>query len=262
MGLSPSTSTAKLLKMGVHNTWEELVEAHNVNQLERLKLTKTGRALLQDLGYQVEDERHVPQRIPHEVRDKLRISTIPRNMHPEYDKERRQARIQALKQIFERTNSKEENVRYTVAAVYRTNNRFAISVVDEKGEELTATSIRAKDASTAEELGIALAIATCKKTLVTVVTDSQESCRRYVKGRIGKAALQVLRNTEIEIANILWTPGHESLAGNQAAHAATREIMHAEPSPTRREHRPTTATMMMNGYPRSILGYLGALQEE
>ncbi|XP_075557183.1 uncharacterized protein LOC142589566 [Dermacentor variabilis] len=49
--------------MGVHNTWEELVEAHNINQLEGLKLTKTGRALLQDLGYQVQDDRHLPQRL-------------------------------------------------------------------------------------------------------------------------------------------------------------------------------------------------------
>lgn len=52
-------------------------------------------------------------------------------------------------------------------------------------------------------MGIALAIATCKKTLVTVVTDSQEARRRYMNGRIGKAALLVLNNSEIKAAHIL-----------------------------------------------------------
>lgn len=155
-------------------------------------------------------------------------------MHPEYEKERRQARIQALKRILERTNNKAENVRYTDAAAYRTNDRFAISVVNESSEELTATSIRAKDVSTVEELGIALSIATCKKTLVTVVMDSQEACRRYGNRRIGNAALKVLKNTEIEAAHILWTPGHESLAGNQAAHVAARDHARRAISDTQR----------------------------
>ncbi|KAH6940601.1 hypothetical protein HPB50_003001 [Hyalomma asiaticum] len=89
--------------------------------------------------------------------------------------------------------------------------------------ELSAVSIRAKDVSTAEELSIALAIATCKKTFVTVVTDPQEPCKRYLIGRIGKAANKLLKNATAEAANIIWMPEHESLAGNQAAHAAARD---------------------------------------
>lgn len=80
MGLSPSTSTNKLPKMGVHNTSEELVEVHNVRHpwLERLKPTNTGRAQLQDLGYQVEDDMHVSlQRIPHEIRNNMLKTCIP-----------------------------------------------------------------------------------------------------------------------------------------------------------------------------------------
>ncbi|KAH8010073.1 hypothetical protein HPB51_024748 [Rhipicephalus microplus] len=102
--------------MGVHSTWERLTEAQHVNRLERLQLTNTGRALVQDLGYRIEDDKHVPHHVPYEIRNYLHISNIPRNMHPEYDKERRQARIKLLKQILQRTNSNEENVTYTDTA--------------------------------------------------------------------------------------------------------------------------------------------------
>ncbi|KAH7934450.1 hypothetical protein HPB51_029177 [Rhipicephalus microplus] len=97
LGLSPSTSTEKLLKMGVHNKWEKLTEAHRVNQLERLQMTNTGRARLQVLGNRIDDDMHVSHRIPYNIRNNLHISSIPRNMHPEYDKERRQAKIELLK---------------------------------------------------------------------------------------------------------------------------------------------------------------------
>ncbi|XP_070385775.1 uncharacterized protein [Dermacentor albipictus] len=38
LGLPPMTSTEKLLSLGIHNTWAELVEAHKTSQIERLKL--------------------------------------------------------------------------------------------------------------------------------------------------------------------------------------------------------------------------------
>lgn len=79
-------------------------------------------------------------------------------------------------------------MRHTEAAAYLTNDRFAISVVDESGTEWGAASICANDASTAEELGIALAIATCRDTRDTMITVSHEASRRYMNGQIGNAA--------------------------------------------------------------------------
>ena len=210
--------------MGVHNTWEELIEAQKVNQLERLKLTKTGQALLRNLGYTVGKESHLPQSIPHEIKDKIHVCTIPRNMHPEHDKGRRQARAQLLQQRLSSHNNN-ESVRYTDAAKYRGVYKYVASVVDETGRELAAASTHANDVTTAEELGIALAITTSSSS-VTIVTDSQEACRRFLKGTIGRSALQVLLKCNFEDASILWTPGHESLAGNRAAHAAAREHTH------------------------------------
>ncbi|KAH6933579.1 hypothetical protein HPB50_016614 [Hyalomma asiaticum] len=145
--------------MGVYNMWEELIEAQKTNQLERLKLTKTGQALLKDLGYTVETEAHLPQPIPHELKEKIHVCRIPKNMHPEYDERRRKARIQALQRRLER-NSNNECVRYTNAAKYRGLNKYVASVVDENSQELSAASTYASDATTAEEVGIALAINT------------------------------------------------------------------------------------------------------
>ena len=55
-----------------------------------------------------------------------------------------------------------------------------------------------------------------------------------MNGRIGKAALHVLMSTKVEETTILWTPGHESLAGNQAAHAAARDHARRAISDTQR----------------------------
>ncbi|KAG0424680.1 hypothetical protein HPB47_028111 [Ixodes persulcatus] len=53
LGLSPTTSTEKLLRLGIHNTSEDLAEAHNVSRVERLQLTRTGREALRRLGYAI-----------------------------------------------------------------------------------------------------------------------------------------------------------------------------------------------------------------
>ncbi|KAG0421782.1 hypothetical protein HPB47_002347 [Ixodes persulcatus] len=49
LSLSPSTSTDRLLKLGVHNTAEELAEAHLTAQYERLSTTQAGRHILTSL---------------------------------------------------------------------------------------------------------------------------------------------------------------------------------------------------------------------
>ncbi|XP_077550569.1 uncharacterized protein LOC144163646 [Haemaphysalis longicornis] len=50
LGLFESTSTSRFLKLGVHNTLEEIAEAQRTAQLERLSTTKAGRKILEDLG--------------------------------------------------------------------------------------------------------------------------------------------------------------------------------------------------------------------
>ncbi|XP_077561670.1 uncharacterized protein LOC144177998 [Haemaphysalis longicornis] len=221
LGLPFMASTDKLLKLGVHNTWEEMVEAHKASQLERLKLTPTGRAVLRFLNYSETYIADTDQkaRLPSELRETICIARIPRNMHPTYHKERRQARSKALLRKYE----KDPNTRYTDAARYPDHTAFAISVTDPRGRELTSATIPARNPETAEEAAIALAMTTCSDRAL-IFTDSQAACRNFQKGRVSATALNILKTRpQLPDTYVTWIPGHEGMAGNEAAHAAARE---------------------------------------
>ncbi|XP_077550100.1 uncharacterized protein LOC144163151 [Haemaphysalis longicornis] len=221
LGLPFMASTDKLLKLGVHNTWEEMVEAHKASQLERLKLTPTGRAVLRFLNYSETYIADTDQkaRLPSELRETICIARIPRNMHPTYHKERRQARSKALLRKYE----KDPNTRYTDAARYPDHTAFAISITDPRGRELTSATIPARNPETAEEATIALAMTTCSDRAL-IFTDSQAACRNFQKGRVSATALNILKTRpQLPDTYVTWIPGHEGMAGNEAAHAAARE---------------------------------------
>ena len=224
LGLPFTASTAKLLKMGVHNTWQELAEAHKASQLERLKLSPTGRSVLQRLNYGetfvADTDTDRKERIPPNIRESLCIARIPRNMHPTHHKQRRQARVKVLR----RNHSHDPDARYTDAAKYPDRNAYALSVVDSRGVELASATVHARNPETAEEAAIALATTTCLDAAV-VFTDSQAAMRNYIKGRVSVQALKILkrRSTPMPYTCVTWVPGHEGLEGNEAAHAAARD---------------------------------------
>ncbi|CAN7985372.1 unnamed protein product [Ixodes hexagonus] len=82
-------------------------------------------------------------------------------MHPVHNKERRLARVKALRKTYERDD---DRVRYTDAARYKGRKAHAISVVNNKGDEGTAASVRTLDTDSAEEAAIALAATTGMRT--------------------------------------------------------------------------------------------------
>ncbi|KAG0414176.1 hypothetical protein HPB47_008676 [Ixodes persulcatus] len=92
------TATDKLLKLGVHNTIDELHEAHLVAQLKRS--TKIEGWLMDILGMAVPGGTHtgtVPDhKLSAEIRKKIVVSRIPRNMQPGKDDSRREARSETL----------------------------------------------------------------------------------------------------------------------------------------------------------------------
>lgn len=99
-------------------------------------------------------------------------------------------------------------------------------VANAAGQVTTALTVRTTSTEAAEEAAIALAITTGKDA-ITILTDSQAACRSYQRGRISKTALQILKNTaHIPETRLIWIPGHESLEGNEAAHAAARALIH------------------------------------
>lgn len=141
-------------------------------------------------------------------------------MHPVFNAYRRKARVITLRKSY---GDNKPAVRYTDAARYPRKSAHAISVVNNHGTELTSATIPVPDTESAEEIAIALA-ATTGSDYLTVITDSKTACRNYQLGRVSGQAIRILNNLQSPPElRIVWTPGHASLEGNEAAHAAARE---------------------------------------
>ncbi|XP_037518199.2 uncharacterized protein LOC119394975, partial [Rhipicephalus sanguineus] len=205
LGLPKNTSTMKLLELGLHNTLDELIEAHDIAQYERLSKTKTARHILEKLGVGYHTQQGEKADVPATVRERIVVPPLPKNMHPDHHAGRRNKRAQDLHRKF--GNSKEAV--FVDAARYARRCGYV--------------------AATAEEVAIALAVATTEAEVV--ISDSQAAIRNYANGRVSREALRILTNNEQKIRNkndtfVIWTPAHTEtpLAGNEAAHAAAREL--------------------------------------
>lgn len=228
MGLFETTSTNRLLQLGVHNTLEEIAEAQRNAQLERLSTTKAGRKILDNLGvgYQGRERTQLP--IPDEIRNNIRVDSIPRNMHPEYNKGRRAARARALID----QHAADGHARYVDAAEYAKLHGFTTVVVDATGTVRTTASTRCTKAEQAEEVAIALAIA--DRDCHTVLCDSRQAVRNYAKSMISKEAVRILQSTKNDGGSkqvrIKWFPAHAGEASdrnanhNETAHAEARAL--------------------------------------
>ncbi|XP_042144326.1 uncharacterized protein LOC120837552 [Ixodes scapularis] len=174
LGLPPKTLTKNLLLLGIHNTWEELQEAHHISQLERLKLTPTGRATLRKLGYATPSLQDHKERIPLHLRKAIRVAQIPKNMHPVYNKARRIARARTMNTKY----GDSPTARYTDASPYPHKPAHAVCVTNAAGQEMTALTVRTTYTEAAEEIAIALA-ATTGGDIITVLTDPQAAARAH-----------------------------------------------------------------------------------
>lgn len=92
--------TEKLLKLGIHNTLVELVEAHQSTQELRLTPTIAGREILKAIGKNAEPFEDV-QKLPSNVRNTIIIKPLAMNIHPSYYKDRRIARAKVLAKKYE-----------------------------------------------------------------------------------------------------------------------------------------------------------------
>uniref|UniRef100_L7M070 Putative tick transposon n=1 Tax=Rhipicephalus pulchellus TaxID=72859 RepID=L7M070_RHIPC len=227
LGLRQSTSTELLLQLGLHNTLEELIEAQQVSQYERLSNTKAGRHILDSLGISYHTQHGIKYDIPREIRTKLVMPPLPKNMHPEHNKGRRISRARAMLQSFGRN----EEAVFVDAARYRNYRRFAAAVVDHTQKCITSVSISTNHVETAEEVAIALAIAHTDAQYI--ISDSQTAVRNFANGRISPVALQVLTKgktrSDEQNAYILWFPAHTpvdltEVNLNEVAHNVARGL--------------------------------------
>ncbi|KAG0443030.1 hypothetical protein HPB47_015362 [Ixodes persulcatus] len=214
LGVPERTPTERLMKLGVHNTLEELKEAHIATQLKRLDGTANGSRTLPS-----ED-------LPREVRAKIKVSRIPRNMHPEANADWRRARSKALGRTWDRRSG----TVYVDAA--QGQDGIAMVAVSSSDGTKTISVASLKDiesAARAEEVAIALAIACNPRA--TVVTDSQAV--NFAAGSIGPAAARLLRKYPPESVHVMRTPGHVRHGGNEAAHVTVRGLLPSRASPSR-----------------------------
>lgn len=166
--------------------------------------------------------------IPHDIRRHPTVNPLPRNVHPEYHKERRAECAKSIERGFQ--DSLE--VVYVDAAEYATRRGMSIVAVDADGHIRTCGTVRASDAEVGKESVIALAIASTNCT--HVASDSKAATRNFARGRISPEAQRILaKRRDQRAVQIIWAPAHTSLPGNEAAHTTARGLAHRaiEPPP-------------------------------
>lgn len=239
LGLLDSTSTARLLELGIHNTLDEIAEAHRTAQLERLSTTRTGRSILDRLGYASRAVSTSSTRpLPDAVTRRLRVNPIPKNMHPEYNHDRRVARAKALTELYAR----DTGALYVDVAEYpdRPGTYVAVAVRATTGDIYSACSLRVPVAHHAEETAIALALTDPQCT--TVLSDSRSAILSYARNSVCESAVQVRSNTttpSVSATSLRWFPAHMDSLGssnghanrNETADAAARELTNRAASP-------------------------------
>ncbi|XP_077529144.1 uncharacterized protein LOC144141464 [Haemaphysalis longicornis] len=228
LGLPIRTHTEDLLKLGLHNTAEEIAEAQERAQLARLNTTAAGKRILEELGYPSAGSSRSSTPIPRCIREKFIVAPVPRNVHPVNNEGRRKARAAAiLKQI------KQKNIiaSFVDAAEYSNGKTFAVAMVDSSGNISNCASIRTSDPQVAEQVAIALALLDGRGS--EIYSDSKTAVRAFQNGRIAEQAarlLSVWRTDALTHHSIHWFPAHVgSLAGappnlNESAHEAARDL--------------------------------------
>lgn len=140
----------------MHNTLDEISEAQRTAQLECLTTTRTGRSILARLGFADRAARQADSKELPGVLRSLRITPVPRNVHPEHNRARRTARAQALTELY----AGYTGALFVDAAKYpdRPGAYVAVAVRATSGEVYSACSVCVPSARHTEETTIALAL--------------------------------------------------------------------------------------------------------
>ncbi|XP_040077350.1 uncharacterized protein LOC120849238 [Ixodes scapularis] len=143
-----------------------------------------------------------------------------------------------------------EGVVYVDAAEYRNCKGMSVVAVGADGEPLVSGTVATDNPETAEEAAIALAVASTKAKII--MSDSKIAIRNFAKGRSSSEALKILRTygdhhqqRQRGTIQIIWSPAHSSLPGNEAAHTVARGLTRRASEPA----QPGTRGDRMSTYP-------------
>lgn len=229
LGIPVTTSTDKLMQLGVHNTLSEIVEAQKTAQIVRLSASKSGRRILEMAGLTAMAAESCAVPLQQEERDAFRVSTFPRNVHPQHNEARRAARARAL---IKTALQNPELASFVDAAQYPRSNSYAATVVDPQGKLLNAASIQHSTASVAEQVAVALAL--CDPGRTQIFTDSRSAAMAFLAGSVSAEAAAVLRTRKPGTVRhvITWFPAHMgrnvspgSINPNELAHDQARGLV-------------------------------------
>ncbi|KAG0409818.1 hypothetical protein HPB47_013076 [Ixodes persulcatus] len=162
--------------------------------------TKNGAWLIDKLGMAVPGGTHtgtVPDHeLSAEIRRKIVVSRIPRNMQPGKDDGRRKARSEALSKTWDH----KEGTLYADCGG-PVNGVATIAVANAQGRVLRLASVRVESAGQAEEAAIALAVVCNPRA--TVISDSQKACGNFARGMVCASGGQV--DTDLSFNEALKT---------------------------------------------------------
>ncbi|KAH9362635.1 hypothetical protein HPB48_001268 [Haemaphysalis longicornis] len=176
-----AASTKQLLDVGIYKTLDELIEAQRIPQYNRLAGTPTGWAILQSLHIPFAGQNGTKCTIGEDLRAKISVAALPRNMHPKYHQDRRLACAKAL--------PKQYCSNPAVCNVGTADYPGQRAVVDQEGSATSSCSIPTSNSETREEVAIALAITGNQAT--NIILDSKVALRNCARGRISTAASKI-----------------------------------------------------------------------
>ncbi|KAH7965957.1 hypothetical protein HPB49_012309 [Dermacentor silvarum] len=197
------------------------------------------------------------EEVSKQVARRLVVLPLPRNVHPDRNKERRVARARALAETY----ADDAKAVYVDAAKHQRKPKTYVAAVVRAtdGKVLNACSVRATSAEQAEEAAIALALSGIPEA-TTILSDSRTAIANFGRGSVGTPAASLLPRTKSTTTHLRWFPAHVGVIPggaanrNEEADVVARELAYRAAPP-----RPSEADEADFLDPDPLLDYGGIL---